>query len=345
MKLFLQIFFTLVIFLKTGNVLSENNLFNVDNILIKKKDGDTSKQLARKAIKKGFDQLINRLLLNEDRSKVSDIDYSSIKQLIQYYNIVKNRNNENNLVNFSVTFDKDKVHNLFYRENISYSDILDKEFYILPIVIVKNDIFIFSNNYFYDNWNKNEDIKLIEFIPLLENIEIIQKINQFRNNLLDIKLELIFQEYFDKNLALILIENFNTEEKIYLKAKIQDKIIVKRFSFQKKDSDKEKFYEKIIINLKEDITNLVKSQNLIDIRTPSFLNVRLNLENDFNLVKLNSKIKKISLIENIFVQEFSKDDVFIKIKYLGKLEKIKNQLKEENINLHQINDQWIISNI
>ena len=344
MKLFLQIFFTLVIFLKTGNVLSENNLFNVDNILIKKKDGDTNEQLASKAIKKGFDQLINRLLLNEDRSKVSNIDYSSIKQLIQYYNIDKNRNNQNNLVNFSVTFDKDKIHNLFYKENISYSYILDKEFYILPIVIFKNDIFIFSNNYFYDNWNKTEDIKLIEFIPLLENIEIIQKINQSRNNLLDLKLELIFQEYFDKNLALILIENFNTEEKIYLKAKIQDKIIVKRFSFQKKDSDKGKFYEEIIINLKEDITNLVKSQNLIDIRAPSFLNVRLNLKNDFNLVKLNSKIKNISLIENMFVQEFNKDNVLIKIKYLGKLEKIKNQLKEENINLHQINDQWIISN-
>ena len=345
MKLFLQIFFTLVIFLKTGNLLSENNLFNVDNILIKKRDGDTSEQLANKAIKKGFDQLINRLLLNEDQSKVSNIDYSSIKQLIQYYNIVKNLDNKNNLVNFSVTFDKDKIHNLFYKENISYSDILDKEFYILPIIIEKNDIFIFSNNYFYDNWNKIEDIKLIEFIPLLENIEIIQKINQSRNNLLDLKLELIFQEYFDKNLALIFIENFNTEEKIYLKAKIQDKIIVKRFSFQKKDSDKEKFYEKIIINLKEDITNLVKSQNLIDIRTPSFLNVILNLKNDFNLVNLNSKIKNISLIENIFVQEFNKDNVLIKIKYLGKLEKIKNQLKEENINLYQINDQWIISNI
>ena len=345
MKLFLQIFFTLVIFLKTGNLLSENNLFNVDNIIIKKKDGDTSEQLANKAIKKGFDQLIDRLLLNEDRSKVSNIDYSSIKQLIQYYNIVKNSDNQNNLVNFSVTFDKDKIHNLFYKENISYSDILDKEFYILPIIIEKDDIFIFANNYFYDNWNKTEDIKLIEFIPLLENIEIIQKINQSRNNLLDLKLELIFQEYFDKNLALILIENFNTEEKIYLKAKIQDKIIVKRFSFQKKDSDKEKFYEKIIINLKEDITNLVKSQNLIDIRTPSFLNVILNLKNDFNLVNFNSKIKNISLIENIFVQEFNKDNVFIKIKYLGKLEKIKNQLKEENINLRQINDQWIISNI
>ena len=66
---------------------------------------------------------------------------------------------------------------------------------------------------------------------------------------------------------------------------------------------------------------------------------------DFNLVNLNSKIKNISLIENIFVQEFNKDNVLIKIKYLGKLEKIKNQLKEENINIYQINDQRIISNI
>ena len=117
------------------------------------------------------------------------------------------------------------------------------------------------------------------------------------------------------------------KKKFIFKAKIQDKIN-KRFSFQNKDSDKEKFYEKIIINLKEDITNLVKSQNLIDIRTPSFLNVILNLKNDFNLVNLNSKIKNISLIENIFVQEFNKDNVLIKIKYLGKLEKIRTNSKK-----------------
>ena len=32
----------------------------------------------------------------------------------------------------------------------------------------------------------------------------------------------------------------------------------------------------------------------------------------------------------------------LRIKYLGKLEKIINQLKKENINLNLINDQWII---
>ena len=32
----------------------------------------------------------------------------------------------------------------------------------------------------------------------------------------------------------------------------------------------------------------------------------------------------------------------LRIKYLGKLEKIINQLNKENINLELINDQWVI---
>ena len=36
------------------------------------------------------------------------------------------------LVNFSVTFDKDKIHDLFYKKEYLYSDISDKELYILP---------------------------------------------------------------------------------------------------------------------------------------------------------------------------------------------------------------------
>ena len=41
----------------------------------------------------------------------------------------------------------------FMKRGISYSEILDKELYILPILIKKDKIFIFNNNFFYDNWN------------------------------------------------------------------------------------------------------------------------------------------------------------------------------------------------
>ena len=81
---------------------------------------------------------------------------------------------------------------------------------------------------------------------------------------------------------------------------------------------------------------------MIDIRTPSFINVKFNLDRSNNLIELNLRIKKIDSIENVFVQEFDKNQVNLKIKYLGKLEKIINQLEKEKINLQLINDEWII---
>ena len=64
-----------------------------------------------------------------------------------------------------------------------------------------------------------------------------------------------------------------------------------------------------------------------------------------NLVELNSRIKNIDLIENIYVQNFNKDYMNLRIKYLGKLDKIINQLKEQKINLQLINDQWVIKTL
>ena len=81
---------------------------------------------------------------------------------------------------------------------------------------------------------------------------------------------------------------------------------------------------------------------MIDVSTPSFLNVRLNLNKNSNLVQLNSKINNIDLIENIFVQELNKDYVNLKIKYLGELKRIINLLKKKDVSLQLINDQWFI---
>ena len=345
MKLFKHLLVILIIFLKTGNLLSENNLFNVNNILIEKKEKETNQQLANRAIQKGFEQLIDRILLKENKQLVSNLNFTRIKDLVKYYNISKNFDLSNNSVNFNITFDKYKIHNLFYEQEISYSDINDKEFYILPILIENNEIFIFSNNYFYENWNQDSNDKsLIDFILLIENIETIQIVNNLRENLLNLNLKRIFKEYKDKNKALVLIENKDiNSQRVYLQAHIQNKTISKNFLIKKEKLDQNKFREKIILTIKDEIINLVKIQNLIDIRTPSFLNVKFNFNKKNNLVLLNSKIKKIELIENIFVQEFNKNYVSLKIKYLGKLDKLLEILNKENISLKLINDKWIMS--
>ena len=346
MKLFKQVTLILIVFLKTETVFSENSLFSVNNIQLEKKAKISNNELSNQAIKKGFSQLITKILLKEDRDKLSDLDFKSVKQLVMYYQIssIPNEKKETELVNFSVTFDKDKIHKLFYKRGISYSDISDKELYTLPILIRDDEIFIFNNNFFYKNWNNFFDDSLIDFILPLENIEIIQNINKNKNNLIDLNIDNLFEEYIEKNLALILIEDNNNIKKIYIKTKLQGKHVSKSLRFKVENQKTNVLYEKIIITLKKELVNLVKSKNLIDIRTPSFLNVKLNLDKKTNLVELNSRLKNIDLVDNIFVQDFNKDFMNLRIKYLGKLEKIIYQLKKEDINLQLIDDYWVIKN-
>ena len=348
MKFYKLIIFILIVFFKTETIFSKNDLFNVNNIQLEKKDKISQNTLADQAIKTGFSQLIEKILLKDDSNKLSNLSFTTVKKLVSYYQIteISEEKNLTELVNFSVTFDKNKIHNLFHERGILYSVISDKELYILPLFIKDDEIYIFNNNFFYEKWNEIYENDLIEFILPLENIEIIQKINQNKNNLIDVDLKKLFNEYPNKNLALILIEDNNSSnKKIYIKTIIQEKKISKSLNYKKPDTGTNDSYKQIIIESKKELINLVKSKNLIDIRTPSFLNAKLDINKSSNLVELNLRIKNIDLIENIYVQEFNKNYIKLRIKYLGKLDKIINQLKKENIELQLINDQWIIKSI
>ena len=232
---------------------------------------------------------------------------------------------------YSISFDKEKLHKIFYTSEISYSDISDKEIYLLPVLDDNEQLNIFNNNFFYQKWNNFGENNLIEFILPLENIEIIQNINSNKNSIFDLDLRNLFQEYSNKNLCLLVIQlkKNSLQAKVFLKTKILGKNISKNIIVKKTNNDKISLNEKIIIEAKNELENIIKSQNLVDVRTPSFLNVKLILENDNDLVELNKRLKKIESIENIFVQEFNNKYIFLKMKYLGKITKIIKQLEKK----------------
>ena len=69
--------------------------------------------------------------------------------------------------------------------------------------------------------------------------------------------------------------------------------------------------------------NYGKKENLIDISVPSYLvvNTKIKIQISRKIIK---KIKKISLIDNHFVQELDKDSAKIKIKFFGKIQSLQN---------------------
>ena len=346
MKSLKSIIIILVIFLKTGNVLSNEDIFHVNNIELTKKTNISSEEMANRAIKKGFEQLKKKILLNKDLKKLSDLKLSQIKELVSFYQVQSINEDliKQNTVKYNISFDKDKLHILFHNKNIAYSEISNKEIFLLPIFLQDEKIYIYNNNYFYENWNLDYESRLIEFILPLENIEVLQTINLKKDNLLDLNLKDLFPEYKNKNLAVIIIEDTNSIlEKIFIKTIIMGKNIDKNIQVKRLENiQQNEFYQKIINEINSELISLVKSQNLIDVKTPSFLNTKFLNSKNYNLVELNKRIEKIDLIDRVFVQEFNNEYVMLKIKYLGKLDKVIQQLKEQSIILELIGDEWRI---
>ena len=117
-----------------------------------------------------------------------------------------------------------------------------------------------------------------------------------------------------------------------------DKNIDKTIKLKTKNTEREKFYIEIINEISDELVNIIKSQNLIDIRTPSFLNARLLVSKKNNLVQLNRRLQDIDTIDGVFVQEFNNKYVLLKLRYLGKLDKIINQLEKKNITLKLLDE-------
>ncbi len=338
-----SIFFIIVIFIKTGNVLSKENIFDVNNVEIIKNLNFTNQELANQAIKKGFEKLKEKILLEQDLNKLDNISPSQLTNLVKYYQVIndENENNDENKIIFNIFFDKEKLHNLFFEKNIFYSEISDKEVFLLPVIMIKDQVFVYNNNLFYEKWNEIYNGTLIEFIIPIENIEVLQKINLKKDNILDLSLKNLFPEYEKNNLAFVIIDYSNQQNvKIYLKTNILGKSFNKNLNIKNKDLNLTQLTEKIVLGVSKELINLVKSKNLIDVRTPSFINTKLLINRKSNLVELNKRLEKIDSIENIFVQEFNSEYVLLKIKYLGKLEKIMSLLKQEKVILKLINDQW-----
>ena len=85
----------------------------------------------------------------------------------------------------------------------------------------------------------------------------------------------------------------NKKEKDFYENKDFRKKNSKNLTFENNSNlNQKEFDEEVIEEIKKEIINLVKLQNLIDVRTPSFINIKYNLDNKNNLPNLNEKIKK-----------------------------------------------------
>lgn len=344
MKKYIFIFFIIVFFAKTGNVFSNNNIFNVDNIKVISEITEKREKILNTAFKKGFKELTNRILLQRDIISIDNISIKEIRKFISSYQIIESDNlDSSNEFIINIVFDRRKLNEFFYQKNISYADIYKTDVVIFPVLVENNNFYLFSENYFYNKWleeDKNVNNEFINYILPEENIDDIAVINKNRNNLESTKVKNLLMDYDIKNYIFLIIKPNNEKIDIFIKGDISNREVIKNVVVDLDMQNKELDFQKAIRQTKQIISEIWKVQNLIDVRTPSFLNITLDINNQNDLQDLQNALNKIELIENFYVLELNKKYAKIKIKYLGKIDKIQDRLYEMGIKVINTGNNW-----
>ena len=346
MKFYNLIIFIIIFFLKTGNVLSENSIFSVNNIIIESGKYKNRQEFLDQAYREGFYQLIERISLRKDHKKLKQTNLNDIRNLISHFQIQKVNNQ--NLIQSSVNiyFDKERINKFFFNNNLTYSDFISKKITILPIQYTNDDIKIFSNNYFYENWEKKDNefsnsIKVLNYILPIENLELIKLINQSNKNYEDLKINEILLDYGNQDKALIHINFTNNKSKIFLQTFISGKKINKSFTIDNFGNiNKENFYDIIIKKSKQEIEDIIKKENILDLRTPIFLKINFKIKEESDLKFFQNAIGQISVVENYEVSQISSKNTQIKIKFYGNLMKFQKLLESNGIELNIKDNEW-----
>ena len=332
---------------KTETLFSANIVYDVNNIKIVGKittDKDR-KKLVEKGIYKAFIKFINKTLLQEDIERLRNIKIKEVKDLVFSYQIAGNTINKEkkNELLINVKFQQSKINKFLVKKGIPYSDVSDISLTLFPVYVFEKELYLYTDNFFYNNWNDELSEKEGSFITYnlaLENIEDFAYINSNKENLESIDVRRLLTSNENKNYAFVIIYFSKNKLRAFIKTSIQNKEIIRNLDLMFDSMDKNKSYNSAVQVIKNEIKQIWKSQNLVDFSVPSFLDFSLEFKNINDFLKIKNILDKIELIDNYSVLELTKDYAKLRIKYNGKIVKIKEKFTEKNILVDIVDNEW-----
>ena len=349
MSKYLFIFSIIVFLFKTETVFSAETIYDVNNIQVSGKLNNNldNNKLIEEAFRKAFLIFINKTLLEKDIETLSKTNIQIIKDFIFTHQITSQKKSidEEIILTVNVKFDPKKINNYLSINNISFADISEISISILPILRKENNLFIFSDNFFYNEWNKTENDKknteaqLINYNLALENAEDLFYINNNKENLELIDINKLNSLSEEKN-KIFLIFTLNEDTKVFIKAYFNEKEVIKNITLNNNSTDD---YNSLIMNVKDIINQIWKEQNLIDINTPAYLDIIFDIKKINDFLKFRTFLDTLDIIDNYSILEITNKYAKIRMKYKGKISNLREKFLNEKININIENNEWSLS--
>jgi len=336
----------ILFFFSTDKVKAKS--FNIKNIEISKPfemNFDKNKVIDQ-GFKKAFSKLVSLITVSKEHKIIQEIKLNQIKGMIESFTIKEEKFiNEIYYVNLGVSFNKKKIFKFLEKKNIFPSIPLEKKFLFIPIIIEesKENLSIFSNNEFYNEWNKNnESVHLVQYILPTEDLEDFDLIKKRYNLIEQYDFKEITNKYNLENSIIALIFLNQKKLRILSRITIKDEVVLKNQSFSKINLNNQDQLKEIIDTLKTMYEDYWKSFNQINTSIKLPINIKIKGRDNFTVFNFEKTLMESDLIYDFFISKYDKDFIHYQIIFNGTLDNFLISMENKDLSFNTQKKIWVL---
>ena len=341
------IFFSFVLFINIIFSTSLNaSLFKISDLeIVEPFELNFNKE---KVIDKGFIQafheLISMITTSGDKKKIVDTELMIIKGLIDSFTMSNERFiNNKYYVNFDVNFNKKNILSFVEKKNIFPSIPQKKNLLLIPILVDMqlDKILLFTNNVFYEKWNKNnERFYLLNYLLPSEDLEDVNLLSQNSKSIEDYDFKEIIKKYDLNDFIITVIYKNNNDLKILSKIQLNQSLKIDNQAYENIELSNEKDFELVLTNLKIYYENHWKSINQINTSIKLPLTIAVNAIKHEKIQMVENSLNELDLVSSFEISKINNQNIYFKIIYNGSPNKLLNDMKNKNIIIMNQNQIW-----
>ena len=341
------IFFSFVLFINIIFSTSSNaNLFKISDLEISEpfELNFNKEKVIEKGFIEAFHELISMITTSGDKKKIVDTELMIIKGLIDSFTMSNERFiNNKYYVNFDVNFNKKNILSFVEKKNIFPSIPQKKNLLLIPILVDMqlDKILLFTNNVFYEKWNKNnERFYLLNYLLPSEDLEDVNLLSQNSKSIEDYDFKEIIKKYDLNDFIITIIYKNNNDLKILSKIQLNQILKIDNQAYENIELSNEKDLELVLTNLKISYENYWKNINQINTSIKLPLTIAVNAIKHEKIQMLENSLNELDLVSSFEISKINNQNIYFKIIYNGSPNKFLNDMKNKNIIIMNQNQIW-----
>jgi len=324
------------------------NIFKVSDIEISSKFELNFKKshVIDKGFRTSFSNLLFMITTSGDKDKIKGIKIKELKRMIDSFTISDEKfiNNEY-FAKLETSFNKKKILKFLEKKNIFPSIPIRNKVLLIPILVdtEHDNIYLFSNNIFYNKWNENnKNYQLLDYLLPSEDLEDLNKLQEMSNSIETHDFLNLIKKYDLQDYIISIIYKNKDELKILSKINFEKSLRVYNQNFYKINLENQNDVNKILHSLKNTYEDEWKKNNEINTSIKLPLTISIKSKDYKEIVKLEEAFANIDLISSFYILNFNSRHTQYKIIYNGSPKTFFNDMSSRNFELIIENNVWTI---